>query len=81
MKLPNSLVTKHLDQLAQKGLLDRSIDRKDSRRVRIGLTDQGRAVMGAADALLGELVGERLSRIPEDRRRMFLATLADLAHD
>jgi DNA-binding MarR family transcriptional regulator len=81
MKLPNSLVTKHLDQLAQKLFLERSIDPQDSRRIRISLTEKGIAVMRAADAVLAEMVGRRLAAIPNERRAVFLTTLAELAGD
>ena len=81
MGLPNSLVTKHLDQLAQKGLLERSMDSEDSRRVRVRLTEKGLEVMKAADAVLAEQVGERLGRVSDQRRADFLATLVDLAQE
>ncbi len=81
MKLPNSLVTKHLDQLADRELLERSIDSQDSRRIRISLTQKGRAMMESSDDILSELVGVRLSRIADDRRASFLATLVELAGD
>jgi DNA-binding MarR family transcriptional regulator len=81
MKLPNSLVTKHLDQLADRGLLERSIDVHDSRRIRISLTKKGRSMMDSSDAILSEMVGVRLARIPDDRRASFLTTLVELAAD
>ena len=81
MKLPNSLVAKHLDQLAQKSLLERSIDSEDSRRIRISLTKKGKAMMDSSDAILSEMVGIRLSRIPDERRTSFLTTLVELAAD
>jgi len=81
MGLPYSLVTKHLDQLAQKGLLERSIDPEDSRRVRVRLTDKGLEVMKGSDAILAEQVGERLGKIPAEQRANFLATLVDLADE
>jgi DNA-binding MarR family transcriptional regulator len=81
MKLPNSLVTKHLDQLAQKSLLERSIDAEDSRRIRISLTKKGIELMNAADVILSEMVERRLIRIPDDQRKVFLATLVALAND
>jgi len=79
MRLPNSLVTKHLDQLAEKSFLERSIDPQDSRRIRISLTEAGRAIMNSADSILAEMVGRRLAKIPDDRRAGFLATLVELA--
>jgi DNA-binding MarR family transcriptional regulator len=81
MKLPNSLVTKHLDQLAQKEFLERSIDAHDSRRIRVSLTIQGKAIMDASDAILSGLVGQRLARIPDGQRAGFLNTLVALAGD
>jgi DNA-binding MarR family transcriptional regulator len=79
MRLPNSLVTKHLDQLADLSLLERSIDSQDSRRIRIKLTDAGLAVMHGSDEILSEQVRERLARIPNAKRTGFLATLVELA--
>jgi DNA-binding MarR family transcriptional regulator len=81
MKLPNSLVTKHLDQLAQKSLLERSIDSEDSRRIRISLTKKGLDLMNAADVILSEMVERRLIRIPDDQRKVFLTILVALAND
>jgi len=81
MKLPNSLVTKHLDQLAERELLERSIDSQDSRRIRISLTEKGKAMMDSSDDILSEMVGERLSRISDERRASFIATLVELATD
>ena len=81
MKLPNSLVTKHLDQLAQKSLLERSIDSEDSRRIRISLTKKGIELMNSSDNALGGMVGQRLARIPNDKRAIFIETLVALAGD
>jgi DNA-binding MarR family transcriptional regulator len=79
IKLPNSLVTKHLDQLSQKNLLHRTIDRDDSRRICVTLTDRGIDVLREADAILTETVGSRLGRLPGERRAQFVATLVELA--
>ena len=81
MKLPNSLVTKHLDQLAQKSLLERSIDSEDSRRIRISLTKKGIDLMNGSDDILAGMVERRLARIQDDRRAIFIATLVALAGD
>ncbi len=81
MKLPNSLVTKHLDQLAQKSLLERSIDSEDSRRIRISLTKKGIDLMNGSDNILAVMVSERLARVADDQRRNFIATLGALAGD
>jgi DNA-binding MarR family transcriptional regulator len=81
MKLPNSLVTKHLDQLAQKSLLERSIDSEDSRRIRISLTKKGVELMNSSDNALAGMVEQRLARIPNDKRAIFIETLVALAGD
>ena len=81
MKLPNSLVTKHLDQLAQKALLERSIDSEDSRRIRISLTKKGIDLMNGSDNILTAMVERRLTRIPDDKRAIFIDTLVALAGD
>ena len=81
MKLPNSLVTKHLDQLAQKSLLERSIDSEDSRRIRISLTKKGIELMNISDNILAGMVGQRLARIADDKRAIFIDTLVALAGD
>jgi MarR family transcriptional regulator, organic hydroperoxide resistance regulator len=81
MKLPNSLVTKHLDQLSQKAFIERHIDAQDSRRIRISLTKAGKDMMDGSDAILSGMVGRRLARIPETQRASFIATLVALAGD
>lgn len=81
IRLPNSLVTKHLDQLAQKGFLERSMDPEDSRRIRVKLTAKGVEAMHGADLILADQVGQRLNRVSDRRRADFLATLVDLAHE
>ncbi len=81
MKLPNSLVTKHLDQLSQKGFVERHIDAQDSRRIRISLTDSGKSIMDGSDAILSGMVGQRLACIPDAQRGNFITTLVALAGD
>jgi len=77
--LPNSLISKHLDQLEKKGLISRSLDPKDTRRIRLTLTRDGKRVTRELTPIFTSLVGERLSRIPAARRKVFLAVLAELA--
>ncbi len=79
--LPNSVITRHLDQLVDKGLLERSLDTQDSRRIRLTLTKDGARVGKEADRTLLDVVGARLGNISADRRRIFLSVLSDLAED
>jgi DNA-binding MarR family transcriptional regulator len=79
--LPNSLVTKHLDQLTKRKLLVRQLDPQDCRRIRVSLTEEGISAVRAADEILTDLVSRRLARLSEEQRRAFLATLVILAED
>lgn len=81
MGLPNSLITKHLDQLGHMGMLERAIDPADSRRIRVRLTEKGTEVMKDADQILAEQVGARLAKLPAERRADFLSALVDLVQD
>ena len=71
--------SKHLDQLEKKGLISRSLDPKDTRRIRLTLTKDGKRVTRELTPIFTSLVGERLARIPAARRKVFLAVLAELA--
>lgn len=77
--LPNSVITRHIDQLVERGLLQRSLDTEDSRRTRLLLTDDGLRIAHAADASLSRIVHAQLNRVPADRRGIFLSVLSELA--
>lgn len=79
--LPNSVVTRHIDQLVDRGLLERSLDTEDSRRIKLTLTKEGLRVAREATRTVCNVIGARLERIPASRRDVFLATFADLARD
>lgn len=78
-RLPKSLISRHIDQLAKKGLLVRRLEAGDSRRIRLILTKTGERVLVEANALTTELVGSHLNRIPEKEREIVLSALGDLA--
>ena len=79
--LPNSVITRHIDQLVERGMLQRSLDPDDSRRIRLIVTDEGKRVAQDADASLSRIVDVQLDRIPADRRPTFLSVLSDLASE
>jgi DNA-binding MarR family transcriptional regulator len=79
--LPNSVVTRHIDQLVERGLLERSLDTEDSRRIKLTLTKEGQRVTREATRTVFDVVGARIERIPASRREVFLTTFADLARD
>jgi len=77
--LPNSVITRHIDQLVERKYLTRSLDPEDSRRIRLILTDEGARIAHAADASLTRIAGSPLERISEERREVFLSVLSELA--
>jgi DNA-binding MarR family transcriptional regulator len=79
--LPNSVITRHLDQLVERGLLERSLDSEDSRRIKLTLTKDGQRVAKDANRTVCNIVGARLERLPIARREAFLAAFSDLASD
>lgn len=79
--LPNSLISKHIDQLVKKGLIARNLDSQDTRRIRLTLTAKGKRAQRDTADIFTTLAHERLARIPAKRRIAFLAVLADLARE
>lgn len=79
--LPNSVVTRHIDQLADRGLLERSLDTEDSRRIKLTLTKEGLRVARETTRTVCNVISARLERIPASRRDVFLAAFSDLARD
>ena len=80
-RLPNSVITRHLDQIVAKGLLERSLDPDDSRKIKLTLTKEGQRVAREAHRTICNIVGARLERLTPVKREAFLSTLAILATD
>ena len=79
--LPNSVVTRHIDQLAEKGLLERSLDPDDSRRIKLTLTPDGHRLAREANRTICAIVGRPLEHMAASERDAFLNTLVKLADD
>jgi DNA-binding MarR family transcriptional regulator len=79
--LPNSVITRHLDQLVERGLLERSLDAEDSRRIKLTLTKDGQRVVRESNRTICGIVGARLERLAPARRDAFLSAFAALATD
>lgn len=79
--LPNSVITRHLDQLVERGLLERSLDAEDSRRIKLTLTKEGQRVVRESNRTICGIVGTRLERLAPARRDTFLSAFAALATD
>ena len=81
LHLPNSIITRHLDQLVARGFLERDLDPQDSRRIKLSLTRVGRRVSKEASQTFTTILGSRLKRVSPGRRKDFLSTLSELAND
>lgn len=81
INLPNSVITRHLDQLVERGLLERSLDAEDSRRIKLTLTKDGQRVVRESNRTICGIVGTRLERLAPARRDAFLSAFSALSTD
>jgi DNA-binding MarR family transcriptional regulator len=66
LEVTPSGISKMLDDLSRRGLISRSLDDEDSRRVRLAVTPEGEAVLlGARDAIFGLLDDALAGEEPE----------------
>ncbi|MBY0511958.1 MAG: MarR family transcriptional regulator [Rhodospirillaceae bacterium] len=79
--LPNSVITRHLDQLVERGLLERSLDAEDSRKIKLTLTKDGQRVVRESNRTICGIVGTRLERLAPARRDAFLSAFSALSTD
>ncbi len=79
--LPNSVITRHLDQIVERGFMERSLDSEDSRRIKLTLTAEGLRVAREAHRTICDIVGTRLERLTPPKREAFVSALAVLAAD
>ncbi|WP_288404067.1 MarR family winged helix-turn-helix transcriptional regulator [uncultured Deinococcus sp.] len=71
LKLPPTLLSRYLDDLSKRGLLERHIDEQDSRRTRLSLTQAGEALLQATQCTVHTHVARRLARLrPEQLRAL-----------
>jgi DNA-binding MarR family transcriptional regulator len=72
LRLPNSVITRRTDDLVAKDLLERLPDARDSRRVRLALTAQGRAAARDAARAVARIAQMRLEGVsPRVRAQLF----------
>ena len=70
-----STLSRSLDQLCADGLARREADKADSRAVRVFITEAGRAAFDALWPHMAEAQARMFRGIPDDERRVFVATL------
>ncbi len=78
MRLANSTMTRMVDGLVQKGMVNRAADDQDRRIVLIHLTEQGREVRARVKNTLQDFFSQVLGDLPEDRRGEILHSLEAL---
>ncbi len=81
MSLPPSNVSRVLDDLTRGGLIERHLDPKDSRRVRLSITAKGEAVLRAARASGLEMLHRGLRHLTPDQTLAFAQAVRHLAHN
>jgi len=78
MKLSNSTMTRMVDQLVQKGLVNRLPDADDRRVVRLGLSGPGRQTQMELSQALQAFFSQVVQEIPEEERESVIHSLASL---
>ncbi|ADV67390.1 MarR family winged helix-turn-helix transcriptional regulator [Deinococcus maricopensis] len=69
LRIPSTLISRYLDDLCKRGLIERHIDERDSRRTRLTVTDKGVALIHDTEAVVHTLVGHRLARLDAEQLR------------
>jgi len=64
-----SQITRQLDKLEKLGFIERSLDREDSRRIRLSLTKRALALFAGVEGSFAELLGPALSELEADHRK------------
>jgi DNA-binding MarR family transcriptional regulator len=75
MKLASSTMTRMVDQLVQKGLVDRQPDAEDRRVVRVRLTESGRQAKQQLDETLQSFFLTVMQDIPDNEREQLIRSL------
>jgi DNA-binding MarR family transcriptional regulator len=75
MSVDSSTMTRMVDQLVEKGLVQRKADDKDRRLVQIGLTAAGQKLNQELAAALEKFYQDSLDQIPEIERSAILQSL------
>lgn len=78
MRLANSTMTRMVDQLVQKGMVNRAADSQDRRIVLIRLTQRGQAVRTGLKHTLQDFFSQVLCDLSEEQRGEILHSLETL---
>lgn len=78
VQLSPSTVVGIIDRLEDRGLVQRSRDAVDRRRIQLTITDAGRALLNAGPRSLQAALVTRFERLPDDDQQRMLAALTQL---
>ncbi len=78
MKLASSTMTRMVDLLVQRGLVDRQPDAEDRRVVRVRLTDRGEQAKAQLRSTLQGFFAQVMQAVPEGERESMLHSLETL---
>jgi DNA-binding MarR family transcriptional regulator len=81
MLLPPYIVSRRLDSLEKRGLIQRSLDPQDARRRILTVTDTGRSRLAEARATMDAEVGALLSKLTEAELTTLIERMETLATD
>lgn len=75
MRLASSTMTRYVDELVRKGLVQRRSDADDRRVVRVELTERGHEVRRTLESAMQDFFKQVLDEIQEDERPVLLRAL------
>ena len=75
VSLEISTMTRMVDQLVEKGLVERQTDAKDRRVVRVGLTEEGRKLHKRLEDALQSFYTSALNKFPKEEQREIIKNL------
>lgn len=81
LKIPGTLISRYLDDLSKRGLVNRHIDEHDSRRTRLTLTPTAETLIRAMRQTIYDVAGSRLSRLSPAQRQSLTEAFHLLAHE
>lgn len=79
LKIPSTLISRYLDDLSKRGLVNRHIDEHDSRRTLLTLTPAAETLVQGMRQTIFDVTESRLSRLTPAQRQSLTETLHLLA--
>lgn len=73
-----SQITRQLDKLERLGLIERALDRADSRRIRVVLTPAAEDLFRSVETAFAEELGPALAQMEPARRKALVAGLKEM---